>query len=346
MRNFVRIIWALAILWCGFSPGVGTADQPRKVLTITDALGKEVKILAPAQRIVTNGRAAEILCALGAADQIVGVSDHIAQNEVKLLSALKGKPSVGHAAHLSLEKIIELQPDLVIVHDMWQTKEAFEGKLAPLGIPVARLILYRLDTLATEIPILGKIVGREKAAAEYLRYFQNCLNLVKERLRGLKRKTRFYGESFSNLTTYSKKSWSNKVADWAGLENIAADQPVPFPRIASEWVVEKNPEVIVKAAAASFVRMGYGTDNLQAVINFRNELLHRPAWDQIDAVKTGRVYLLAGEIWAGPRAAVGILYMAKWCYPHRFKDIDPEQVHRQWLRKWHHQELKGIYVYP
>lgn len=345
--NLLRLIGALALLLCGLSQGGGAAAEPGKVLTFTDALGRKVKILTPAQRIVLiNGQAAEILCALGAEERIVGVSDHVAQNNVALLSGLKGKPSIGHSAHPSIEKIVELQPDLVIAYVTRVPPEVLEGKLAPLGIPVARLNCYRVDTLEEDIPLLGKIVGREKQAEEYLQYFRKYLHETAVRLNGVEKRVRLYPESFSDLVTYSNKAPAAKVLEWAGVDNIAADQPVPVPHVTSEWVVAENPQVIIKVATHSYVKMGYGSENLQAVVDFRNELLRRPAWDQIDAVKSGRVYLILGEIWTGPRAPVGILYLAKWCYPERFRDLDPEQVHRQWLRKWHHQELKGIYVYP
>ena len=74
--------------------------------------------------------------------------------------------------------------------------------------------------------------------------------------------------------------------------------------------------------------------------------MNRPSFRQLEAVKNGRVYLLSSEIWTGPRAPISILYIAKWCYPDRFKDMDPEAVHRDWLLTWHDKELKGIYVYP
>jgi iron complex transport system substrate-binding protein len=234
----------------------------------------------------------------------------------------------------------------VIAYDTWMSEEALEGKLAPLGIPVARFCCYRLNTLGAEIPRLGRIVGREEAAAEYLHYFQKCLQETKERLKGLGKRVRLYAEGYSRFVTYSKKGPAAQVLECAGVENLAAHLPVPAPRITAEWVVAENPQVIIKVTTATYVKMGFGSEDLRAVVDFRKELLQRPVWDQIDAIKTGRVHLISGEIWSGPRAAVGLLYLAKWCYPDRFQDLDPEQVHRQWLRKWHQKELKGIYVYP
>lgn len=99
-------------------------------------------------------------------------------------------------------------------------------------------------------------------------------------------------------------------------------------------------------ASSTYVKTGYGIRDVQAIDDFRNELIRRPAWSRIEAVKKGRVYILSSELWVGPRTPIGIAYIVKWCYPELFQDIDPEELHRQWLMKWHHKALDGIYVYP
>jgi iron complex transport system substrate-binding protein len=321
-------------------------NHPEHVVAFTDALGRQVKIPAPVRRIVTiNGDAAEILCALGAEEQVVGVSTHIAANG-ELLSGLRTKAVVGTSMSPSIEKIIELHPDLVIAYEMWMTKEAFEDKLAPLGIPVARMYCYRLDRLPGEIGTLGKLVGRPERAEAYIRYLENTLQQVKARLQGLGRKVRIYNEGYGAYKTVSDGSGADKVLAQAGVQNIAAGQPVPWPEITAEWVVEQDPELIVKVASPTYIKTGYGIKNARAIDDFFAELTHRPAWQQMQAVRQGRVHILSSELWIGPRAPLGILYIAKWAYPERFKDIDPQTVHRQWLMKWHGKELKGIYVYP
>ena len=323
------------------------AAEPQAAFTLIDALGNTVKVPSPARRIVvTNGDAAEILCALGAGDRIVGVTDHIVESGADLLPRLKGRPVVGSSQTPSVERIIELQPDLVIAYEMWMSREAFEAKLNPVGIPVIRLYCYRLEHLESDIRVLGKIAGNEAKAEEYVQHFRKVLDDVEKRLAGLSKKTRVYAESYRDYSTVARKSGADTLLEAAGVDNIALSQPVPFPSITPEWVVDQNPEVILKASSSVWLKMGYGITDVDAVRAFREGLMNRPAWSRIDAVKQGRVFLLSNEIWTGPRAPVGILTIAKWCYPDRFQDIDPQTVHREWLLKWHGRELKGIYVYP
>lgn len=327
--------------------GPARAAEPKASFTLADVLGNTVEVPSPARRIVvTNGDAAEILCALGAGDRIVGVTDHIAGSGADLLPQLKGRPIVGSSQTPSVERIIELQPDLVIAYEMWMSREAFEAKLNPVGIPVIRLYCYRLEHLESDIRVLGKIAGNETKAEEYVQHFRKLLDEVKKRLAGLSKKTRVYAESYRDYSTVARGSGADTLLEAAGVDNIALSQPVPFPSITPEWVVDQNPEVILKASSSAWLKMGYGISDVDAVRAFREGLMNRPAWSRIEAVRQGRVFMLSNEIWTGPRAPVGILTIAKWCYPDRFQDIDPEAVHRDWLLKWHGRELKGIYVYP
>ena len=73
-----------------------------------------MQVAAPARRIVViNGDAVEILCAIGAMDNIVGISSHTAKNPGPA-GEMTGKTAVGSTMSPSIEKIIECRPDLVI----------------------------------------------------------------------------------------------------------------------------------------------------------------------------------------------------------------------------------------
>lgn len=347
MRGLRSLLLGFVLLGCLHVTAAWSAAEPRKTIAFTDAFGNRIEIASPVKRIVViNGDAAEILCALGAEANIVGISSHMAANDVDLLSGLQGRPVVGSAMSPSIEKIIELQPDLVIAYEMWMTEDAFEGKLAPLGIAVARMYCYRIARLDEEVRILGRLVGRESEAEAYIQHMHQILDTVAVRLQGIQTRTRIYNESYGAYKTVSDNSGADILLELAGVENIAAGQPVPWPEVSAEWVVEKDPEVIVKVASATFVKTGFGITDVQEIDAFRNDLISRPAWSHIEAVKKGRVHILSSELWVGPRAPLGMLYIARWAYPERFRDIDPEELHRQWLMKWHHKKLEGVYVYP
>ncbi|MGQ9920587.1 MAG: ABC transporter substrate-binding protein, partial [Desulfobacca sp.] len=336
------------LLWPA-APGLalGSATDSRPLFTFTDEAGKQVAVRVPVRRLVTtNGMVAEIICALGGADTIIGVTDHTLQYQTALLVDLKDKANIGSASSPSIEKIVELAPELVIAFYPWMAPPDLESKLSPLGIAVARLNCFRAVRIFQEIEIIGKLLGKEQEAANYRASLQECLALTTARVQGKVKPVRVYSEGFAENSTSSDKAPDRELFAMAGMVNIAAALPVPFPKVTPEWVVAANPAVIIKSIVASAGGMGYGFGNRAAIQQLYAALVRRPAWEQIDAVKNGRVHLLASEINSGPRLGIGLLYKAKWCHPERFQDVDPEQIHRQWLRRWHNQELRGIYVYP
>jgi len=164
--------------------------------------------------------------------------------------------------------------------------------------------------------------------------------MIKQRIRPEDR-VRVYVESYTELTSVAEGSGGHQMCSEAGGINIAGGEPVPYPKVSPEWVLEENPQVIVKA-----VSFGYGVDESAALERLRREIMGRPGWGEMDAVKQGRVYLISSEIWTGPEAVVGIAYMARWFYPEAFEDLDPEAIHREYLRRFLGLEYKGTFVWP
>lgn len=328
------------------SSALDVVPDPRPWVTLTDTAGQSVRLRVPVRRLVTtNGLVAEIICALGGAATIVGLSDYTLQHSTRLLPELQGKAGIGAATTPNLEKIIELTPELVIAFHRWMAPPDLEAKLNPLGIAVARLNAYQFAELPAEILFLGQILGKEREARLYLEHFQQLVTLATSRTRGVQ-PVRVYQEGFADYSTSSARAPDHDTLTLIGLTNVAAALPVPFPKVSAEWVVLSNPQVIIKTIIAGRGGLGYGQQDRAMVQRLYEELLSRPAWQQIEAVRNRWVYLLASELNAGPRMAIGLLYKAKWCHPERFTDLDPGEIHRQWLRRWHQRELQGLFVYP
>lgn len=318
-----------------------TVARKREIITITDSLGRKVSVPSPPQRIVVvNSDVAEVICALGAADKIVGVSD-----TTDFPPLLKQKAKVGPAFTPSVEKIIALRPDIVFGYGKF-LKAELAKQIEQAGIPVVYLDCYKINTMVRDVETLGAILGREKAAREYAAYFQRSIALITGRTKSLPpaAKPLVYVEGYTDYSTVSAGSGGAEFIEMAGGVNIAAGEPVPYPKVSPEWVVAENPQVIIKAAASS-VPNGYGAgpEGLKAL---REKLLARPGWASIRAVKDGRVYVLSSEIYTGPRSFVGLAYFAKWLHPKLFADLDPDALHRDVLKRFHGLELKGAYVCP
>lgn len=282
--------------------------------------------------VVLNKDAAEILVALGVADRIVGITDKKADF---FPSLLKDIPEVGRFDKPNIEAIVKLAPDIVIAYDRWPSKETLEDKLLPIGIKVLRISCYKINSLTRDIWILGRLVGREKRAKEYIDFIQKYIDLLSERTRGITQKVKVYQE-YNDYCTVSEGSGGDEILKIAGVENIASGFKIPFPEVSAEWVFAKNPDLIIKVLYSG----------IEVSKDIFKELITRPGWSKLKAVKENKVHIISSEIWTGPKAIIGAFYLAKWSYPDIFSDINPEAIHRELVKNFYNEDLKKVYVYP
>ena len=95
--------------------------------------------------------------------------------------------------------------------------------------------------------------------------------------------------------------------------------------------MKENPDVIVFTCNNSFpsgqkVAIGYTVDNATIAKEALKELIDRPSWESIDAVKEKRVYIIYHGLSHGHIFEfVCLQYIAKWLHPELFKDLNPEE---------------------
>jgi len=318
---------------------------PRNI-TIVDSAGRYVTVPWPLERVVAlTTDVAEVMIALKAEDLIVGVTEYITGKPE--LSKVANKTLVGTCFKPNIEAIISVNPQVVITYVRWPKPEVLEEKLEPLGIKVIRLDLYKIESLFSEIKLLGLLLNRTEEAEKIVEFWQTPLELISKYVNGLKpeQKVRVYFEGYKDYHAAGPGSGYDQDLKIAGGINIFADSPIPYPKVSPEAVIERNPDVIIKAVSTR-VFMPYGATETSPLEEIRNSILSRPGWEAIKAVKEGRVYLISGTLTSGPRAVIGICYIAKWLYPDAFKDLDPISLHRQYLEQFLGVEYLGIWVYP
>lgn len=315
--------------------------QTQKYLLITDSLGRSIQVPYLPQRIISvNSDVSEVICALGESDKIIGVS-----NTTEFPLILKNKAKVGEAFTPSTEKIVALKPDLVLGYSSFLKPEIIT-QIEQAGIPVVVLDCYKLKTLKQDILTLGKILGKEQQAEEYNSMLEKYEKMIAERINKLPpaEKPLTYVESYSDYSTVATGIGGADLLKAAGGINAAKALQNDYPKVSAEWVVTQNPQVIIKAVG-SRVLSGYGQSSADLEKEYAR-IMSRTGWEKIDAVQQKRVYLISNDIWVGPRGVVGIAYLAKWLHPDLFQDLDPEAIHRDILKKYHHLELKGNWIYP
>ena len=123
---------------------------------------------------------------------------------------------------------------------------------------------------------------------------------------------------------------------WNGVGNIISD----------EWIIQKDPQVIVKMVSGTKNILGKTINNYSAASAKYNELAARPGWSEISAVKNSKVIILNSSV--GTTAfgcAVAPLMLAKVAYPEKFADIDVDAYTRNFYKKYWGSDLTGTWRY-
>ena len=281
-----------------------TGCQPEFVPgTYTDDMGREVSIDKVPQRIVSHVPSiTETLFALGLEERVVGVSDYCNYPEEAKL-----KPSVGDYYNPSIERIVALEPDLVLTDGH---SESIKG-LEALGITFFAIDPQDIDGILEDIELLGKITGVERKAKALVSEMNGSLAQVVSQAEGAPKVRVFYvfdATDLNNPWTAGPGSVVDALITMAGGENIAAKAQGAWVQFSIEQLVSSDPEIIMIDAS-------HGT----AVVS-KEELRAHPAWQGITAVKQGRIQIVDGDLVnrSGPRIIQGLEEIAKIIHPELF----------------------------
>jgi iron complex transport system substrate-binding protein len=322
--------------------GVATLCPAAEAQIIIDARGQSKEIATPVRRLVSlNADALEVVRLLGASELVAGVNGWVSRNGA-FWPELKKRPVAGGWNQPNYEQIVTLTPDLVLTYGRNPGLE-LEAKLERLGIRVLRLDFYKTSTLVREVEALGRLLDREQQARAFTNWHLQGLAKIKRLTAMADHRPRVYIENYSPYKTLAPGSGGAEMAELAGGDNIASHLAIPYPEITSEWVLSQDPEIIVKISS---VANCYGADQRKHLAKVREEIMARPGWNRLTAVRQGRVYVMAGPVGSGPSGLVGIAYLASWFYPNLATDLDPRELHRQYLEYFQKIPFQGHYVFP
>ena len=184
----------------------------------------------------------EILFALGAGDQVVGDTTYCNYPE-----AAKAKPKIGGYTTPSLEAILALRPDRVI---MMKNRPDVAQKLRQTGIDVLELQPENLNGIYESIHAIAERIGASERGRTLIQSIQTQLREVAVRKNnGPKAKVLFVvgrtPGAVSDLIAVGRGSYLSELIALAGAENIFEDAAVPYPQVNMEEVIRRNPDVII-----------------------------------------------------------------------------------------------------
>jgi iron complex transport system substrate-binding protein len=277
-------------------------------LTVTDDFGRNVTISAPPTRIVSTAPSnTEILFALGLGDRVVGVTKYCDWPPLVLERVRNGQLSViGGYADPSLEGVVSLNPDLVLVATDLQFE--FVSVLQNRGIVVVALNPKNMSGVIYDIGLVGTICGKATEANRLIENLQNRISYVDNRVAGGSTKPKVYYELwYDPLMSFGGNTVFDELVAKAGGQNIFHNTSMMYPTASSEIVIQKDPEIIVVAE-------GYMGGFLSS------DFEKRSGWGMIKAVKEGKVYTIDENliVRTGPRIIEGLENLASIIHPELF----------------------------
>lgn len=194
----------------------------------------QLKIVALAPHIV------ESLFAIGAGEQVVATTDHADFPE-----AAKSIPRVGNYARLQIERILQLQPDVIIA---WKTGNPQEdlARLEKYQLNIVYSHPQTLEDVADELLMLGEITGREEQAKQLADEYLNRLQALKNQYQRATQVTGFYEMWARPLRTVANKAWLQQQIALCGVANPFAGLSEDYPLVSLEKVLTSMPQVVIQ----------------------------------------------------------------------------------------------------
>jgi len=242
----IAMVMILAFLALAFTTcKAETVSEEPKEIKLTDGLGNEVILDAPAEKVIVFVPSAlEIIDAIGAMDKVIGVDNWSIDMGDPLAEGMEG---FGDFQGLNMEKVTAADPDIIIGLVGWV--EADLQKLADLGIKLYIVDANTIDEVYTEIENMGAMLGKQEEAKEVRNGLKEQIDAITDRLAGLsdEEKPKVFYEVWNDpLMSAGANTFINELIEYAGGINVvAADGLEGWPEYSIEKLIQNNPDVII-----------------------------------------------------------------------------------------------------
>ena len=282
-----------------------TVAPAQSAIVLTDGLGRQVKLAAPAQKVVSLAPSnTEILFAIGAGSQVVGrdeFSDYPA--DAKSVASVGG--SLGK---YSAEQIVALKPDLVLAAEI--NSPELVKQLEGLGLTVYYLKNpTTIEEMYKNLDIVGQLTGHD--TTDLVNSLKARVKAVDDKIATVTAKPSVFYEidatDPNKPYTYGPGSFGDLLIARAGGTNIGNTLKDAYPQISLEQIVASNPSMILLGDSA----YGATAEAVKA----------RAGWGGLDAVKNAQIFPIDDNIISrpGPRLVDGLEQLAKLFHPDLFK---------------------------
>ena len=298
-RVLVLLACAVALLACTSKPQI--APEGPVTRELTDDAGRRVSLPVRVDRVISLApNLTEIVFAVGGGDRLVGRTSYC-----DYPAAAKNVAEVGDTLHPSLERIVALKPQVVLVSTASQL-EVFTQQLQNQNIAVFVTDPKDLEGVFRSIDQIGRMLGRAEQATQLVQRLRERTAVVEQSVKNQKPVRVFFQLSAKPLYTAGHDAFATDLMRRAGADSVTADVPGAWPKYSDESALASKPEAIILPTGGS---MGSGNATLADALNQSPAVLHN------------RVYKLNGDhlVRPGPRAVDGLEEIAMALHPESFK---------------------------
>jgi len=322
-------------------------------IIVRDSNQKPVKISLPVNTIIPlNAMIDEQIVAIGSGGKIIGI-DTQTTKDTKLFPEISKLPDVGIESEPDIEKLVSLHPDLVI--DLEYADDTVMEKMKDAGLSAISLPFHGgLSDSASSTKTLGYILGNREKAIDYINWYSNYLTQIKDKIKNLDNSNKpnvfFLWSSGKNLGSSGQDSVTRDWLEFAGTNDLGGNIPGNYVNIDPEYVIEKNPEIIILDAdyPSQHGFTGYQSNTTVDETSI-NQLIALPGFDSIDAIKNNNIYAVSNRI-STYTPWLGEIYLSKIMHPELFSDIDPRSIHEEYVKRFlginYDIYNNGLFLYP
>ena len=265
---------------------------------------------AVAKRIVaTAPNVVESLYAIGAGERVVGVGDFCTWPP-----QVATKPRVGGDFNPNFERILALEPDLVVLQGRSENMAAFCRKF---GIRLLRVEMLDLESIYRGLLQLGAAVGREAEADRLAARLRLGLARLSLQVAGRPRPKVLIvlGHRAGSLRVVSSaggETFLSELIEVAGGWNVLADVAEPYPQVSKETLLRRQPEVILEFHPG---RKLTAAEREALLADWRS-------MPSLPAVRDGRIHFLTEDyvLLPGPRVVESARRIAEALHPEVMKN--------------------------
>ncbi len=244
------------------------------LLTSTAVLAETSKNKHKPTIIALSPHIVEMLFDVGAGEQIIGTTDFADFPE-----QAKKIPRIGNYIRLQLERVIELQPDLIIA---WKSGNPSDdlARLAQLGFKIVYSQPNTFEDIASELRLFANLTGHAKQGEKLAEKFEQALASIKKTYQNKNELTGFYELWSRPLTTVAQGSWPQQFLNICKVKNPFKQVITPYPQISIEQVLPAGVELIIQPLSVNQKdREGFNWQDWQLIPAVANKYIIQPDAD-------------------------------------------------------------------